>query len=52
MGNSVPGSSNPAKNLYDVSQVLTWLAGQRNDVEEQLNWQRDVPALMAALIDE
>ncbi len=52
MGNLVPGSSNPAKNLYDVSQVLTWLAGQRNDVEEQLNWQRDVPALMTALIDE
>ena len=49
MGNQVPGSSEPAKNLYDVSQVLTWLAGQRNDVEEQLNWQRDVPELMAAL---
>ncbi|MGZ8190892.1 MAG: DUF932 domain-containing protein [Methylococcaceae bacterium] len=52
MGNQVPGSSNPVKNLYDVSQVLTWLAGQRNDVEEQLNWQRDVPELMAALVDE
>jgi hypothetical protein len=52
MGNPVPGSSNPAKNLYDVSQVLTWLAGQRNDIEEQLNWQRDVPELMAALVDE
>lgn len=49
-GESVPGSSNPAKSLYDVSQVLTWLAGQRNDVEEQLNWQRDVPGLMADLV--
>jgi Domain of unknown function (DUF932) len=52
IGKQVPGSSNPAKNLYDVSQVLTWLAGQRNDVEEQLNWQRDVPELMAALVKE
>ena len=50
MGDSVQGSSHPAKNLYDVSRVLTWLAGQRNDVEEQLNWQRDVPELMAALV--
>lgn len=49
LGKKVPGSEKPAKNLYDVSQVLTWLAGQRNDVEEQLTWQRDVPELMAAL---
>ena len=50
IGGQVPGSSTPAKNLYDISQVLTWLAGQRNDVEEQLNWQRDVPDLMEALV--
>jgi len=49
MGDAVPGSEQPANNLYDVSQVLTWLCGQRNDVEEQLNWQREVPALMTAL---
>jgi hypothetical protein len=49
MGDVVPGSEQPANNLYDVSQVLTWLCGQRNDVEEQLNWQREVPALMTAL---
>jgi len=50
VGKPVPGSSDPAKNLYDVSQVLTWLAGQRNDVEEQLNWQKDVPELMSSLV--
>jgi hypothetical protein len=38
IGVQVPDSSNPAINLYDVSQVLTQLAGQRNDVEKQLNW--------------
>ena len=50
-GSPVPGSSAPVKNLYAVSQVLTWLAGQRHDVEEQLLWQREVPELMAALAD-
>lgn len=45
----VPGSSEPANNLYDISQVLTWLAGQRSDIEDQLNWQKGVPDLMMAL---
>jgi hypothetical protein len=48
-GNPVPGSSIPANNLYAVSQALTWIAGQRHDLEEQLAWQRDVPALMREL---
>ena len=48
-GNPVPGSSAPAKNLYAVSQALTWIAGQRHDLEEQLAWQRDVPELMRRL---
>lgn len=38
IGEPVPGSSASAKTLYDVFQVLTWLAGQHNEVEEQLNW--------------
>jgi len=45
----VPGSSEPVKNLYAASQVLTWLAGQRREVEDQLAWQRDVPELMQGL---
>ena len=49
-GKSVPGSSEPAENLYAVSQVLTWLAGQRREVEDQLAWQRDVPELMQGLV--
>ena len=48
-GNPVPGSSVPAKNLYAISQALTWIAGQRHDLEEQLTWQRDVPELMRRL---
>jgi hypothetical protein len=48
-GNTVQGSSAPANNLYAVSQALTWIAGQRHEIEEQLAWQRDVPALMREL---
>jgi len=51
IGNVVPGSSSPAQTVYDVSQVLSWLAGQRRCVEEQLNWQRDIPGLVTALIN-
>ena len=51
IGAVVPGSSTPAQSIYAVYQVLSWIAGQRNDVEEQLNWQRDVPELMAALME-
>ena len=50
-GNSVPGSSNPAQSIYDVYQVLSWLAGKRNDIDGQLNWQREIPALMASLME-
>jgi hypothetical protein len=52
IGDVVPGSSNPANSIYDVYQVLSWLAAQRNDIEEQLNWQSDVPELMAVLLGE
>lgn len=51
IGEPVPGSSKPAKNLYALSQVLTWLASQRHDVEDQLMWQRDVPELMQSLVN-
>ena len=50
VGNAVPGSTNPAQSVYDVYQVLSWLAGQRHCIEQQLKWQHDIPELMAALI--
>ena len=52
MGSPVLGSSAPAQSLYDLYQVLSWLASQRSNVEEQLKWQVDMPDLMVALISE
>ena len=45
----VPGSSEPAKNLFDISQILSWLARDRRDLQEQLNWTRDISELMEQL---
>lgn len=45
----VPGSSHEAGNLFDVSQVLAWLAKERRDVQEQVEWRSQIPMLMASL---
>jgi len=49
LGDFVPGSDKPADNMFAASQVLTWLASQRRDIEAQLRWQGDIPDLMHAL---
>jgi hypothetical protein len=46
---SVPGSRGEAANLFDVSQILAWLAKERRDVQEQVEWRAQIPALMAGL---
>jgi hypothetical protein len=45
----VPGSRAPVQNLYDVSQALAWVATQRNNTEERLEWQSQVPKLVDEL---
>jgi hypothetical protein len=45
----VPGAAHPAKNLYDVSQALSWLATQRNSADERLEWQGDITKLIENL---
>lgn len=47
---SVPGAAAPARNAFDASQALAWLAHQRRDVQEQLERTRHIPALIAALL--
>jgi hypothetical protein len=47
----VPGSPHQVENAYDVSQVLAWLAKERNDVQEQLEWRQQIPGLMKALLN-
>jgi hypothetical protein len=45
----VPGTNGPAANLFDVSQVLSWIAGQRGEISEDLEWRSQVGDLMSKL---
>jgi len=49
LGDKVSGSDKPADNMVAASQIQTWLASQRRDIEDQLRWQGDAPDLMRAL---
>lgn len=46
----VPGSPPVAGNAYHVSQALAWLAKERRDVEETLDWMSGIPGLMRVLL--
>ena len=45
----VQGSPDVCRNLFDLSQILAWLAKERRDIQEQLEWQENIPDLMASL---
>jgi hypothetical protein len=45
----VPGSPTVCRNLFDLSQILAWLAKERRDIQEQLEWRENIPDLMASL---
>lgn len=47
----VPGSPQQCRNLFDLSQILAWLAKERRDVQEQLEWREKIPGLMAPLLN-
>lgn len=46
---NVPGTNGEANNLYDISQVLAWLAKERRDIQEQMEWRRQIPGLIDKL---
>jgi hypothetical protein len=48
---AVPGSPEESTCLFDVSQVLAWLAKERRDIQEQMEWREQIPALMASLVN-
>lgn len=48
-GDRVPGTPDRIANAYDVSQVLAWLAKERKDIQEQLQWREQIPELMKRL---
>ncbi|GAG99015.1 unnamed protein product, partial [marine sediment metagenome] len=39
------------RNAFDVSQILAWLAKERKDFQEQLNWRQQIPGLMKKLLN-
>lgn len=47
----VPGAPEQCRNLFDLSQVLAWLAKERRDVQEQLQWRERIPDLMNPLMN-
>jgi hypothetical protein len=47
----VPGAPAQCHNLFDVSQILAWLAKERRDVQEQLAWREQIPELMGPLLN-
>ena len=46
----VPGAPNEASNLYDVGQALSWVATNRNNAEEKIRWQTEIPNLLEDLV--
>lgn len=46
----VPGMPNRSENLFNVSQILAWLAKERRDLQEQLDWREQVTGLLKPLI--
>ena len=46
---AVPGAAAPASNLYDVSQALSFVATGRNNPEQRLSWQSEIPSLVSML---
>ncbi len=48
-GKKVPGAVLPGDNVYAVSQSLSWLAKERRDVQEQLEWKQQIPELIDKL---
>ena len=46
----VPGSITGPLNLFAVSQALTWLAGDRVELQEQLDWKSQVFPMVTALL--
>jgi len=46
----VPGALTNSLNLFAISQALTWLAGERRELQEQLSWKSQVYPMLARLV--
>jgi hypothetical protein len=45
----VPGSPEESTSLFDLSQILAWLAKERRDIQQQMEWREQIPELMVSL---
>jgi hypothetical protein len=45
----VPGSPERAQTKYDVSQAMAFVATRRNNAEERVAWQTNIPQLLKSL---
>jgi hypothetical protein len=50
VGKAVPGAPSKCRNLFDLSQVLAWLARDRADIQEQLQWREQIPKVLKPFI--
>ena len=49
--NKAPEKFAPARNVFDVSLILSWIISQQSTIPDQLKW-IDIPILMEALVAE
>ena len=49
-GDAVPGAAARCRNLFDLSQVLAWLARDRADIQEQLSWREQISGILKPFI--
>jgi hypothetical protein len=47
----VPGAPKQLRTLFDLSQILAWLAKERRDVQEQLERREQIPAILEPLMN-
>ena len=47
----VPGSPRESKSLFDLNQILAWLAKERRDVQEQMEWREQIPGILKLLMN-
>lgn len=48
---AVPGCPPICKNIFDLSQILAWLAKERRDIQEQLEWKEQIAEILKPLIN-
>ncbi|MBP1715983.1 MAG: hypothetical protein H6Q42_4186 [Deltaproteobacteria bacterium] len=47
----VAGMPRESGNLFDLSQIIAWLAKERRDIQEQLEWREEIPKLLKPLLN-